>query len=71
MILFDAIISFFACVGIIATVYIIAIPFCRQDLTIALILKKKESVWVKFIRALFGDVLIFNGDEYGRGANKN
>ncbi len=71
MILLDAIISFFACVGIIATVYIIVIPFCRRDLTVALFLKKKESVWIKFIRALFGNVLILNGDEYGRGSDKN
>lgn len=71
MIILDAIIAFFACVGILATAYIIAIPFCRSKVTVALFLKKRECAWVKIIRALFGDVLVFYGEEYGRGADKN
>ena len=71
MILFDAFIAYLCCVGIIATAYIILIPFCRKDLTVALILKKKESVWIYFVRALFGDVPIFYGEEYDRESYKN
>lgn len=71
MILLDAVIAFFSCVGIIASVYIILVPFCKRNLTIALFLKNKNCAWVGFVRALFGDVPIFYGEEYDRGSYKN
>ncbi len=71
MILLDAFIAFFCSVGIIATVYIILIPLCRRDMTVALFLKKKESVWVKWICALFGNVPVFYGEVYDRESYKN
>ncbi len=71
MILLDAVIAYLCSVGIIATVYIILIPFCKKDLAVALFLKKKESVWVVPIRALFGNVLVFDGEENDRKSYKN